>query len=86
MYINKISIPLSEDNFKILYNLASDEIANNFDFNIDYDKRDIIINIYDKLNYFILNNHLKSLNIFYDVLGIKGDKEDMIEAYHHLIN
>ena len=42
MYINKISIPLSEDNFKILYNLASDEIANNFDFNIDYDKRDII--------------------------------------------
>lgn len=86
MYINKISIPLSEDNFKILYNLASDEIANNFDFNIDYDKRDIIINIYDKLNYFILNNHLKSLNIFYDVLGIKGDKEDIIEAYHHLIN
>ena len=86
MYINRISVPLSEDNFKILYNLASDEIANNFDFNIDYDKRDIIINIYDKLNYFILNNHLKSLNIFYDVLGIKGDKEDIIEAYHHLIN
>lgn len=86
MYINKISVPLNEDNFKILYNLAFDEIANNFDFNIDYDKRDIIINIYDKLNYFILNNHLKSLNIFYDVLGIKGDKEDIIEAYHHLIN
>ena len=43
MYINKISIPLNEDNFKILYDMVSDEIVTNININCDYENKDIII-------------------------------------------
>lgn len=84
MFINKIKIPLNEKNFKILGDIAQREIVTNFDFYCDTD--DIIINIYDYPSYFRLNNELKCLKIFYEVLGLKGNKEDIIDTYHHLIN
>lgn len=86
MFINKLSIPLSENNFKFLYDLATKEIITNIDFKCDYDNKDIIINIYDNSTYFRLNNELKCSNILYNVLGIKGSKGEIIEEYHHLIN
>ena len=86
MFINKLSKPLSENNFKFLYDLATKEIITNIDFKCDYDNKDIIINIYDNSTYFRLNNELKCSNILYNVLGIKGSKGEIIEEYHHLIN
>ena len=84
MFINKVSIPLNDNNFKILGDIAQREIITNFDFRCKNDK--IIINLYDNMAYCRLNNELKSLNIFYEVLGIKGKKEDIIDIYHHLLN
>lgn len=84
MYINKISIKLSDDNFKILNDLASREIVTNIDLTCYEDE--IIINIYDKNTFFRLNNELKCLGILYNTLGIKANKEDIIEQYHHLLN
>ena len=84
MFINKVSIPLNDNNFKILGDIAQREIITNFDFRCENDK--IIINLYDNMAYTRLNNELKSLNIFYEVLGLKGNKEDIIDIYHHLIN
>ena len=86
MFINKISIPLSENNLNFLSNLTINEIITNFDFICKDEERDIIINIYDRQTYFRLNNELKCSNILYNVLGIKGTKEEIIEEYHHLIN
>lgn len=86
MYINKLSIPLSENNFKFLYDLATNEVITNFDFNCNYDTRDIIINIYDNSTYSRLNNELKCSNILYNVLGIKGSKDEISEEYHYLLN
>lgn len=84
MFINKVSIPLNDNNFKILGDIAQREIITNFDFRCENDK--IIINLYDNMAYCRLNNELKSLNVFYEVLGIKGKKEDIIDIYHHLLN
>ena len=84
MFINKVSIPLNDNNFKILGDIAQREIITNFDFRCENDK--IIINLYDNMAYSRLNNELKSLNIFYEVLGLKGNKEDIIDIYHHLLN
>ena len=84
MFINKVSIPFNDNNFKILGDIAQREIITNFDFRCENDK--IIINLYDNMAYCRLNNELKSLNIFYEVLGLKGNKEDIIDIYHHLIN
>ena len=86
MFINRISIPLSENNLNFLSNLTINEIITNFDFICKDEERDIIINIYDRPTYFRLNNELKCSNILYNVLGIKGTKEEIIEEYHHLIN
>ena len=44
------------------------------------------IDLENEVNYRRLNNELKCLNILYEVLGIKGTKEEIIEEYHHLIN
>ena len=84
MFINKVSIPFNDNNFKILGDIAQREIITDFDFRCENDK--IIINLYNKMAYIRLNNHLKCFNIFYEVLGIKGKKEDIIETYHQLLN
>ena len=84
MYINKISITLTDDNFKVLNDLALKEIVTNIDLTCY--ENEIIINIYDKNTFFRLNNELKCLDISYDTLGIKGSKEEILEQYHHLIN
>ena len=84
MFINKVSVPLNEYNFEILGDIADRELITNFDFRCENDK--IIINLYDNMAYTRLNNYLKCFNIFYEVLGIKGKKEDIIETYHHLLN
>lgn len=84
MYINKLSIELNDNNFKLLNDLACNEIITNIDLKCDNDK--IIINIYDRNTFLRLNNELKCNSIFYEVLGIKGKKEEILDIYHHLIN
>ena len=86
MFINKVSVPLNEYNFEILVDIADRELITNFDFRCDYENEKIIIDLYDNMAYMRLNNQLKSLDIYYDILVIKGDKEDIIDIYHHLIN
>ena len=86
MFINKLSIPFTKGNYELMLDLADREIicCRNWSYNEKEGK--IYIDLENEVNYRRLNNELKCLNILYEVLGIKGTKEEIIEEYHHLIN
>ena len=86
MFINKLSIPFSNDNYELMLNLADREIICCLNWSYNEKEVKIYIDLENEVNYRRLNNELKCLNILYEVLGIKGTKEEIIEEYHHLIN
>ena len=86
MFINKLSIPFNNDNYKLMLDLAHREIICCWNWSYNENEGKIYIDLDNEINYRRLNNELKCLNILYEVLGIKGTKEEIIEEYHHLIN
>ena len=86
MFINKLSIPFTKGNYELMLDLAHREIICCWNWSYNENEGKIYIDVENEINYRRLNNELKCLNILYDVLGIKGTKEEIIEEYHHLIN
>ncbi len=86
MFINKLSIPFTKGNYELMLDLAHREIICCWNWSYNESEGKIYIDLENEVNYRRLNNELKCLNILYEVLGIKGTKEEIIEEYHHLIN
>lgn len=85
MFINRVSIPLSIDNIKLLYDLANREIVK-MGWYYENEEEKIYIILDDEMNYKRLNNELKCLNVFYEVVSIVATDEEVHSDFKHLID
>lgn len=85
MFINRLSIPLSIDNIKLLYDLANREIVK-MGWYYENEEEKIYIILDDEMNYKRLNNELKCLNVFYEVVSIVATDEEVHSDFNHLID
>ena len=85
MFINRLSIPLSIDNIQLLYDLANREIVK-MGWYYENEEEKIYIILDDEMNYKRLNNELKCLNVFYEVVSIVATDEEVHSDFNHLID
>lgn len=85
MFINRLSIDLSIDNIKLLYDLANREIVK-MGWYYENEEEKIYIILDDEMNYKRLNNELKCANIFYEVVSIVATDEEVHSDFKHLID
>ena len=85
MFINRLSIDLSIDNIKLLYDLANREIVK-MGWYYENEEEKIYIILDDEMNYKRLNNELKCLNVFYEVVSIVATDEEVHSDFNHLID
>ena len=80
MFINRLSIPLSIDNIQLLYDLANREIVK-MGWYYENEEEKIYIILDDEINYKRLNNELKCLNVFYEVVSIVANDEEVLSDF-----
>lgn len=85
MFINRLSIPLNIDNIQLLYDLANREIVK-MGWYYENEEEKIYIILDDEMNYKRLNNELKCLNVFYEVVSIVATDEEVHSDFNHLID
>ena len=85
MFINRLSIPLSIDNIQLLYDLANREIVR-MGWYYENEEEKIYIVLDNEMNYKRLNNELKCLNVFYEVVSIVATDEEVLSDFEHLID
>ena len=85
MFINRLSIPLNIDNIQLLYDLANREIVK-MGWYYENEEEKIYIILDNEMDYKRLNNELKCLNVFYEVVSIVATDEEVHSDFNHLID